>query len=228
MLRYSSIRHHKLMEVSESALEDATESPLPRESRIATTILSDAQKYRQWELRHADLLLPVAEHGGKKRQILALRHAEIQLIHRRALFTYLQTHEVNAIQRERLFRLFHTTLDLNDAILLEHRHYMVAFSSHISTDHIIDVMNDNSSTPLLDQYETTFGRYFEMKCYVASSRDSHCIDLVRTSLRDLKGQLLRIRRRIESEPPDSIGGNFEKQHQLYQTGQYQVQNYLNL
>lgn len=216
------------MDASEIALQDATESPLPRESRIATTVLGDAQKYRQWEVRHAELLLPVAEHRSKKRQVVALRHAEIRLIHRRALFTYLQTHELNDNQRETLFRLFHSTLDYQAAILTEHRQYMLAFSSHISNDHIIDVMQDDTSVRLLSQYEATFGHYFEMKCYVACSNDSHCIDLIRSSVRDVYGQLLRIRRRIETEPPAVDFGDFHQQELLARSGRYEIQNYLNV
>jgi hypothetical protein len=214
------------MEASELALQDASVSPTERESRIATTILTDGGKYREWELRHADLLLPVAEHRAKKRQIIELRKAEIQLIHRRALFTYLQTHELNDAQRANLFRLFHSTLDYQAAVLTEHRQYMLAFSSHISTDHIIELMQDEMSMRLLRQYEKTFSRYFEMKCYIASSNDSHCVDLIRSSVRDLKGQLLRVRRRIESEPPSIDVGDFHQQALLARSVRYEIRNYL--
>lgn len=215
------------MDASEYALRDASESSLPRESRIANTILGDSQKYRQWELRHADLLLPVAEESAKKRQIVALRKARTQLVHRRAFFKYLRTHEVSNEQRQQLFRLFHATMDYNEAILVEHRHYMLAVSSRISTDHIIDVMHDVTSARLLQQYEKAFARYFEMKCYVACAGDSNCIDIVRTTLRDVNGELLRIRRRIETEAPDGDGGNFDRQELLSRSGRYKALNYLN-
>lgn len=226
MLRYSSSRHRRLMEASEYALQDASESTSPRESRIATTVLTDARKYREWELRHANLLLPVAEQRARKRQIIALRHAEIQLIHRRALFSYLQTHELSDDQRHKLFRLFHSTLDYQEAILAEHRQYMLAVSSHISTDHIIDIMQDETSTGLLQLYEKTFARYFEMKCYIASARDSHCIELIRSSVRDMQGQLLRIRRRIETERPAADVGAFSQQELLARSGRQEMRNYL--
>lgn len=226
MLRYSSSRHRQLMTESEYALQDASESPVPRESRIASTVLSDNKKYREWELRHANLLLPVAEQSARKYQVLALRHADIALIHRRALFQYLQTHEVRGELRERLFRLFHTTLDFNEAILAEHRQYMLAFSSGISTNHIIDIMRDDTSTHLVQQYETTFARYFEMKCFVATARDSDTVKIVRSSLRDLQGHLLRLRRRMETELPTERTGNFDRQELLARSGRYEIQNYL--
>lgn len=226
MLRYSSTRHRRLMEASEYALQDASESASQRDSRIATTVLSDARKYREWELRHANLLLPVAEQRARKRQIVALRNAEIQLIHRRALFTYLQTHELNDGQRRTLFRLFHSTLDYQEAILAEHRQYMLAVSSHISTDHIIDIMQDETSVGLLRLYENTFARYFEMKCYIASAKDSHCIELIRSSVRDTQGQLLRIRRRIETERPTEDVGDFKQQELLARSGRQEMRDYL--
>ncbi len=228
MLRYSSSRHRQLMTESEYALQGATESPVPRESRIADTILSDSKKYREWELRHANLLLPVAEQSARKYQVLALRHADIALIHRRALFLYLQTHEVRGDLREQLFRLFHTTLDFNEAILAEHRQYMLAFSSGISTNHIIDIMRDDKSTRLVQQYETTFARYFEMKCFVATAKDSDTIKIVRSSLRDVQGHLLRLRRRMETELPSERTGNFDQQELLARSGRYEIQNYLKL
>ncbi|MBT8089488.1 MAG: hypothetical protein KJO01_04705 [Gammaproteobacteria bacterium] len=228
MLRYSSNRHRQLMTASEYALQDATESSEPRQSRIASTIIDDDKKYREWELRHANLLRPVAEQSARKYQVLALRHADVQLIHRRALFKYLQTHEVRGVCRRRLFRLFHTTLDHEEAILAEHRQYMLAYSSGISTNHIVDVMQDSTGTRLVEQYEKTFARYFEMKCFIATARDSDCIKIVRSSLRDVQGRLMRLRRRMETELPTERTGSFDQQELLARSGRYEIQNYLNV
>lgn len=227
MARYSSKRHKQLMNASEYALQDAVESDQPRESRIASTIINDFRKYREWELRHANLLIPVAEQRAEKYQILALRKANVQLVHRRAFFTYLQSRDVSAAGRTQLFRLFHSTLDLNDAILAEHKHYMLAYSSGISTDHIVDVMHDDVSTRLVDQYERTFTRYFEMKCFIAcAGSNSATRELVNAALRDSQGNLLRLRRRMETELPRERSGSFEQQELLSRSGRYEVQNYL--
>jgi hypothetical protein len=226
MATYSSHRHRKLMNESEYALHNASDSSSPRLSRIVTTLLQNNRIYRIWESRHADLLLPVAEHNRKKRQIVALRNAKVQLVHRRAFFKYLQAHEVRGEQRRQLFRLFHRTLDYNDAVLAEHRHYMLAVSSRISTDHIIDVMDDLTSTHLLREYEKTFARYFAMKCYVACASDSDCAELVQQSSRELQARLLTIRRRIETEAPVGNGGNFDRQELLARSGRYPVLNYM--
>ena len=226
MSRYNS-RHRKLMDASEYALRDATVSQSSRASRIAATVVQDSQKYRIWEARHADLLLPVAEHRAKKHQVVALRNAGVELVHRRALFKHIRTRNVQGETRRRLFRLIHTTRDYEDAILAEHRQYMVAVSSRISTNHIVDIMDDELSRQLLDQYETLYGRYFDMRCYVAMARDSCCIELVRESMQDVRRSLMRVRDRIETERPASGGGNFERQELLARSGRYQALNYLN-
>lgn len=229
MARFNSSRHKRLMNASEYALHSAVDSDVPRESRIANTIIGDYQKYREWELRHANLLVPVAEQKAEKYQILALRKANVQLVHRRAFFKYLQTHPVTSERRQQLFRLFHSTLDLNEAILAEHRQYMLAFSSGISTGHIIDVMHDDSSMRLVGLYESTFARYFEMKCFIASAgKTSVTTELVKSSLRDAQGQLLRLRRRMETEVPRERHGNFDQQELLARSGRYEIQNYLNV
>jgi hypothetical protein len=118
-------------------------------------------------------------------------------------------------------------LDYDDAVLAEHRHYMLAVSSRISTDHIIDVMDDAISTHLLHEYEKTFARYFAMKCYVASANNSDCRLLVQQSMRELQARLLRIRRRLETEAPAGKGGSFDRQELLSRSGRYPVLNYLN-
>ncbi len=225
-MQYSSRRHRQLMTASERALQYATESSLPRESRIANTIIGDSKKYKEWELRHANLLLPVAEHSAKKHQILEIRRADVRLVHRRAFFRYLQNHEIRGERRKQLFRLFHTTLDFNEAILAEHRQYMMAFSSGISTDHIVEVMQDHTSTHLLERYEKLFGRYFEMKCYVASAGDSHTGKLVRASIRPAQSQLLRLRRHMETDLPSDNTGTFERLELLHRTALREPENYL--
>ena len=226
MRGYVSRRHRKMMEQSEFALQDATESSSVHISRVAKTILSDSRTYQLWESRHADLILPAAENSNKKRQIIELRKAEIKLVHRRALFKYLQANKLRGEQRRQLFRAFHRTLDFENAVLAEHRQYMVALSSHVSADYLIDIMNDPKSKSLPRQYEKLYSRYFEMYCYVSGLGDSKCVDLVRSQMADANEQLRRVRRRIETEPPESSVASFDRQEALARSGRYPVLNYM--
>ncbi len=211
---------------SEYALQAASDSSSPRLSRIVNTILQDNQSYRMWESRHADLLLPVAEYSDRKRQLLALRDAEIRLVHRRALFRYLKANAVCGEQRRRLFRMLHSTLDYHNAVLTEHRQYMMAVSSRVSADHLIDVMNDPDSKLLPRNYEKVYTRYFEMQCYVMGMGDSNCIAVVRSAMADTRDQLRRLRRHVQVEPLDRRCASFERQELLARSGRYPVLDYM--
>ncbi len=226
MLRYSSRTHKKLMHESEYALESATDSDDDRVSRIATTVLGDGKIYRQWESGHANLLRPVAEHQNNRSQIMELRTAEMQLVHRRALFHYLQTSGLKGPHRQRLFRTIHSTRDFNDAVLAEHRQYMMAVSSHVSADHIIGVMKDVGSKRLLRMYESSYSRYFHMRCFVALAYDSQCVDLVKEAMKDAANTLQRTRMRLQSETPVTDGGNFDREEALARSGRYPILDYM--
>ncbi len=226
MPRYNSRRHRKLMDESEYALHGAADSSSLRVSRVVNTVLQDSRIYGMWESRHANLMLPVAEHSDKKRQIFALRKAEVQLVHQRALFNYLRANAVRGEERRQLFRIFHSTRDYHETVLVEHRQYMLAVSSRVSADHVVDVMYDPNSKILLHQYEKLYSRYFDMKCYVAGMGESDCIDLVRAGLGDARDQLRRVRRSIESEPPANACGSFDRQELLARSGRYPILNYM--
>lgn len=214
------------MDESEYALRNIADSVSPRASRIVNTLLQDSRHYKLWESRHADLLVSVAGQSNKKRQIMALRNVEVQLIHRRALFEYLRANAVRGERRRRLFRMFHSTLDFQDSVLAEHRQYMLAVSSRISTDHLIDLMHDPGSKRLLRQYEQPYTRYYEMKCFVAGMGKSDCTELVRSMMGNVREQLRQARRRLKSEPPDIDCASFDRQEKLARSGRYPVLNYM--
>jgi hypothetical protein len=226
MATYSSHRHRKLMNESVHALHNAANSSSPRVSRIVTAILQNYRTYKMWESQHADLLLPVAEYNDKKRQIMALRNTDVQLVHRRALFEFLQSNGVRGDKRRRFFRIFHTTLDYHSAVLAEHRQYLLAVSSHVSTDHLIDIMNDPRSKSLSRQYEELYRPYFEMNCQVASMGDNEGAGLVRLTMQKAREQLQQMRLRIASESPASCCASFDRQEPLARSGRYPILNYM--
>jgi hypothetical protein len=101
MMCYQSRRHRFLMNESEQALSDATESNRPRDARIARQILSDSRIHRLWESRHADLIVPVAEHTRRPGQIFKLRDIEVKLLRRRALIRCIRNQGIVGDERDR-------------------------------------------------------------------------------------------------------------------------------
>ncbi|MGH8166131.1 MAG: hypothetical protein ACREQ1_02770, partial [Woeseiaceae bacterium] len=159
-------------------------------------------------------------------QVIALRDLEVRLVHRRALIDHIREHQLRGNNRERLFQVFYGPREFQDALLAEHRQYMLAVSSRVSTDHLIDVMSDPKSKSLLQTYETLYNRYFELYCYVVSAEDRACAEATRDAMTGARQQAERIRRRLNTERPDNRAADFERQAALARSGRYPVLDYM--
>jgi hypothetical protein len=226
MLRYLSRRHKTLMDESEQALYAAAQQPSGSDARIAKQIISDVKTHGLWEARHAELVRPVAEQHGRAPQVIALRDLEVRLVHRRALFEHIREHQIRGEQRERLFQVFYGPREFQDAVLSEHRQYMLAVSSRVSADHLIDVMSDPVSKKLLADYEKLYARYFGLYCYVAGAKDRDCAEAMKPLMTLTRQQTDRVRQRINSERPDNRAADFERQAVLARSGRYPVLDYM--
>lgn len=226
MLRYQSRRHKTLMDESEQALCTAAEKKSGADARIAQQVLSDAKSHGLWEARHADLMLPVAEHNARVPQVIALRDLEVRLVHRRALIDHIREHQIRGRDREKLFRVFYGPKEFRDAVLAEHRQYMLAVSSRVSTDHLIGVMRDPISTQLLRQYETLYTQYFDLYCYMAATEDRDYAGAVTEMMASARQGAERVRQRIASVRPDNRASDFEREALLARSGRYPVLNYM--
>ncbi len=226
-MRYLSQRHKRIMDESERALLQAASSPVARTARIAGHVVSDVKIHRIWESKHADLVRPVAEETRRGPQLIELRKAEVRLTHKRALIDYIRKHKVKGANRARLFAAFYGPRETTDAIVSEHRQYMVAVSSRISADYLIDLMCDPVSKNLVRLYENAYDQYFELFCFAASEEDSAMSDAVRATMRDVAQRAKRIRTRLSEVRPDNRYASFDRQAQLATTGRHEVLNYLN-
>lgn len=226
-MKYLSSRHQRLMRESELALEMALDDESPDTSRVARQVLDDVKIHSLWESQHARLLLPVAEHRKRPSQILELRKLDTRQLHRSSLIKFIRTHQVTGPMRDRLFQVFYGPKDKIDAILTEHRNYLLSESSHVSADHLIDLMHDSVSKDLLRLYANAYETYFSLYCFVSCSRDSVLADAMRTSMRDAQDRVNRLRKRIVTEKPARGFANFDREALLAETGRHRAINYLN-
>jgi hypothetical protein len=226
MLQYQSRRHRRLMDESERALSEEAAYGHRRESRIANDILTDGRNHRLWESRHAELLLPVADESRRAPQIFALRDLQVRLLHRRALIGHIRTNQLVGNERDKLFNAFYGPLDMRNAILTEHRQYTLAVSSGISTDHLVDVMDDTVSTNLLREYEKIYTRYFSLYCCMVNCADVETTEAVKPLLMDLRRLAFKMLKRIHSEKPEGHKSGFDRQAMLAQSGRYPMRNYM--
>lgn len=215
------------MDESERALFEAASSSSARRARIAGHVISDIKIHRMWESRHADLVRPVAEESRRAPQLVELRKAEVRLTHKRALIDYVRKHRVKGAARDRVFAAFYGPKETTDAIVTEHRQYMVAVSSRISTDHLIDLMADPVSKDLVRLYERAYDQYFELYCFAASVEDGAMTHAVRAAMGDVAQRAKRIRKRLGELRADDSYSDFDRQAQLASTGRYRALDYLN-
>ena len=216
------------MRESEQALEDAVDSPNERDARIASHVLTDAKIHSLWEARHAKLVLPVAEHNYRSPQIVELRRLEVALVHRRALVDYLRRQEITGDMRDQLLSLFYGPRASMDAVLAEHRQYMLAVSSRVSADHLIDIMFDPFSRRFLEVYERAYNRYFELFCYVSCTPDQMLVDAVKGEMVTARKRAARIRERLIERPPEhhrNLHG-IDRQADIARSGRYPVLDYM--
>ena len=227
MLLYRSRLHRWLMDESEQALVDAADGGDQRECRIARQVLSDTKTYQLWESRHANIVCSAAEQSKRVPQIFALRDIEVRLLHRRALIKHIRKHHIVGTERDNLFAHFYGPLDTTNAILREHRQYILAVSSRVSTDHLIDLMRDQVSVRLLNGYESIYSAYFETYCYVANCRDTAMANMVKPEMRYLRKQAMRMIKRIQTQRPEgNRQSNFERQALLARSGRYPTLEYM--
>jgi len=224
--RYLSSRHQRLMDESEQALSEAADRGTARSARIARHILSDKPAHRLWESRHADLVLPIARTGKRNTQIFWLRQIAVGMLHQRALIDYIRRNEVTGVKRQRLLAEFYGPKATTNAILAEHKRYMLAVSSKLSADHIIRLMQDPVSLRLLSEYRNCYERYFDLYCYSVTTEDPATADATRSVMRDSRMQAKAIYERIKSERPASNIASFDRQAILARSGRYPIVDYM--
>ena len=226
-MRYQSTRHRRLMQESEQALENAAADTSSSSARIANQVLTDPRTHRLWEARHAELLRPVAEQKKRDPQVFELRRLETQVLHRSSLISYIREHKVTGERRRRLFAAFYGPRELTDAILIEHRQFLLAKSSELSTDHLLGIMRDTTSRELLNSYASAYATYFSMYCYFACARDSVMASAVGAAMKDAQQRVNRLRDALMSVKPDRGYADFDQQELLARSGRYPALDYLN-
>ena len=215
------------MTESEQALWDTAESKKNHEARIAKQLLNDSKFYNLWESRHAELVLRVANETRPAPQVIALRDIEVGLVHRQALIDHIRHKKIAGSRRDRLFATFYGPRATTNAILAEHKQYMLAVSSWVSSQHILHVMQDPLSVRLANMYKTLFDKYFELYCFVNDDTDdSACRDAAAIMMHDAQRRAQDVRRRIRTEKPARGISDVERQALLARSGRYPVSEYM--
>jgi hypothetical protein len=161
----SALSHAQLMRVSTDRIELASRSLDGRESVVAQRLLATPISWRSWELEHSGLMRQVADCAALRNQALALRGMALRLIHAKALFEYLQKHNVRGAARAQIIQHFRPTQIYSQAVVAEHTVYVRKAASYLCTNHLgIDHVKDAAFLDPMQHYEELYEEYFEAYC----------------------------------------------------------------
>jgi hypothetical protein len=166
-MRIQGIGHARLMEESERCVTEAARSGTPAQMLVATRLMSHPAAYRRWESEHDRLMRRVSEHTYLHRQVVALRSMALAMLHRKAVFEYLQERPLTSAQRHRLMALFHSLKDYSASLIAEHGNYLRGASSYWCSHHLArTLMKDTVFAEPLLLYQERYTDYFRVFCDV--------------------------------------------------------------
>jgi hypothetical protein len=203
-MRIQGISQARLMEESELCVAEAAKFGTPAQMLVATRLMSHPDSYRRWESEHSQLMRRVSCHTYLNRQVVALRSTALTLLHRKAVFEYLQERQLTGSQRHRLMELFHSLRDYSASLIAEHGNYLRGASSYWCSHHLARrLMKDGVFAEPLLLYQERYSDYFRVFCDVElaeTEAEKQVVEPMRMLQPLLKAQLAEARREILTMP----------------------------
>jgi len=161
----SAFSHARLMRISTDRIESALRGDDAKEHLVAQRILETPASWQSWELEHSGLMRPVADYTTLRHQAAALRRASLRLIHGKALFEYLRTHNVRGAARTLVLAHFHPAQAYENAVVAEHTAYLRKACSFLCASHVSnDLIQDAEFLDPMQHYESLYAEYFDLYC----------------------------------------------------------------
>jgi hypothetical protein len=203
-MRIQGITQTRLMEESELCIAEAARSGTPAQVLVASRLLAHPDIYRRWESEHSQLMRNVSRHTYLHEQVVSLRSAALNLVHRKSVFEYLQDRQLSRSQRHHLMAMFHSLKDYSASLLAEHGNYVRGASSYWCSHHLARrFMKDSAFAEPLLLYQERYTDYFRVFCDVELAEtegEKHAVESMRVLQPLLKMQLAEARREILGMP----------------------------
>jgi len=188
------------MEESELCIAEAAKFGTPAQVLVTSRLMAHPETYRRWEAEHAQLMRRVSEHRYLNRQVVALRSTALALLHRKAVFEYLQERQLTGAQRHKLMAMFHSLKDYAASLIAEHGNYLRGASSYWCSHHLARrLMKDSAFAEPLLLYQERYTDFFRIHCDVelaASESQKQAVEPMRLLQPLLKKQLAEARQEI--------------------------------
>jgi hypothetical protein len=203
-LRIQGISQARLMEESEHCIAESAKFGAPAQVLVASRLLAQPETYRRWEAEHSQLMRRVSSHRYLNLQVVALRETALTLLHRKAVFEYLQERQLTRPQRHKLMAMFHSLKEYSASLIAEHGNYLRGASSYWCSHHLARrLMKDGAFAEPLLLYQERYTDFFRVHCDVElaeTEQELHAVGSMRMLQPLLKLQLAEARREILSMP----------------------------
>lgn len=156
--------HTRLIRESESSVHEQADCGDGPEQRTCAQLIASPVRYDSWLSGHDQRMWKVARERRREAQLVELRLAATEQVHRVALVRHLRDNKVTGRHRSTLLREFHGVLDTQCAILAEHRSYTKAVSSQLCAVDLLELAGDRYGAQLVDRYERQYSTFFSMYC----------------------------------------------------------------
>ncbi len=201
-MRIQGIKQARLMEESELCIAESARFGTPAQMLVASRLLSHPETYRRWEAEHSQLMRRVSEHRYLNRQVVALRSTALNLLHRKAVFEYLQERQLSRPQRHKLMAMFHSFKEYSASLIAEHGNYLRGASSYWCSHHLARrLMKDSAFAEPLLLYQERYTDFFRVHCDVELAQtetEKQAVEPMRLLQPLLKKQLAEARQEILS------------------------------
>lgn len=188
----------ELLEESEKTLWEAPTGADRRRARAAAKVTSNFDIMEQWRIRHEHLLRPVASEAARFGQAARLRAVGVLLIERCAPVDYIRERQLTGSVRDAIIARLRATDNACRAVLDEHRDYVLAVSSELCVDHLLNCVADPLGPRLLRRYEALYVEEFSSFCDQLLVGNEQPVGLSRTV--PLPTDVLRLKSVLTTRP----------------------------
>lgn len=199
--------HTRLMRESESSVQNHAALGIDPTRRVCSQLIACEPRYLTWLSGHDRRMWHVAEDRQRERQILGLRLVATQQVHRAALVRYLRENMISGPRRDRLLKEFYGTLDIECAVLAEHRGYTQAVSSQLCAVDLLEMCNDHYGAAMIGHYEREYGTFFAIYCDRVRALSEGRPYLLASLMPEVRARAQNLRRKIVSGdrlPPERL------------------------
>ena len=184
------------MQESEDSVRSHASAGAEPVARVCNQLIASSSRYTRWLSFHDRSMTTVSSGKMRDLQILKLRLVATEQIHRAALVRYLHDNQLTGKDREGVLREFYGALEIQNAVLAEHRLYSQAVSSQVSALDLLDLCGDRNGANMARQYQYDYGVYFSMHCDRARAQREQRRYLLASLIPEVKATAVTLRRRI--------------------------------